>query len=48
MPVYAGKLLRIDLTHKTWREEPIADEVVRTWLLGSGLAAKLYHERDGP
>ena len=48
MPVYAGKLLRIDLTHKTWREEPIADEAVRKWLLGSGLAAKIYYEEMDP
>lgn len=44
MPVYAGKLLRIDLSEKTWREEPIADEMVRKWLLGSGLAAKIYYD----
>ena len=48
MPVYAGKLLRIDLTHKTWREEPIADEAVRKWLLGSGLAAKIYYDEMDP
>lgn len=44
MPVYAGKLLRIDLSHRTWREEPIADETVRKWLLGSGLAARIYYD----
>lgn len=48
MPVYAGKLLRIDLTQRTWREEPIADEVVRKWLLGSGLAAKIYYDEMDP
>lgn len=48
MPVYAGKLLRIDLTQKTWREEPIADEAVRKWLLGSGLAAKIYYDEMDP
>ncbi len=48
MPVYAGKLLRIDLTHKTYREEPIADEMVRKWLLGSGLAAKIYYDEMDP
>jgi aldehyde:ferredoxin oxidoreductase len=48
MPVYAGKLLRIDLTHRTWREEPIADEAVRKWLLGSGLAAKIYYDEMDP
>lgn len=48
MPVYAGKLLRINLTHRTWREEPIADETVRKWLLGSGLAAKIYYDEMDP
>lgn len=48
MPVYAGKLLRIDLTQRTWREEPIADETVRKWLLGSGLAAKIYYDEMDP
>ena len=48
MPVYAGKLLRIDLTQKTWREAPIADEAVRKWLLGSGLAAKIYYDEMDP
>ena len=48
MPVYAGKLLRIDLTQNTWREEPISDEPVRKWLLGSGLAAKLYYDEMDP
>jgi len=48
MPVYAGKLLRINLTNKTWRKEPIADEAVRKWLLGSGLAAKIYYDEMDP
>ena len=48
MPVYAGKLIRIDLTRKTRREEPIADAAVRKWLLGSGLAAKIYYEELDP
>lgn len=46
--VYAGKLLRIDLTDSHWREEEIADEIVRNYLLGSGLAAKLYYDEMDP
>ena len=44
MSVYAGKFLRVDLTHSTWREETISDEQVRKWLLGSGFAARLYYD----
>ena len=46
--VYAGKLLRINLADGHWREEGIADETVRTYLLGSGLAAKLYYDEIDP
>ncbi len=46
--VYAGKYLRIDLTHQTWKEEIITEEDVKTWLLGSGFAAKLYHDEMDP
>jgi aldehyde:ferredoxin oxidoreductase len=42
--VYAGQLLRIDLTTGTHRIEAIQDATVRRYLLGSGLAAKIYHE----
>jgi len=45
MSVFAGRLLRVDLTHGTWITETIDDEDVRRWLLGSGLAAKLYHDQ---
>jgi aldehyde:ferredoxin oxidoreductase len=48
MTVYAGKLLRVDLTAGTWEEEAIADEKVRKWLLGSGLAAKLFYDEMVP
>lgn len=48
MPVYAGKLLRIDLTHQTAHEEPIADEAIGTWLLGSGMAARIYYDEMDP
>ena len=45
MPLsYAGKLLRVDLNAGQWRVESIEDRQVRSYLLGSGLAAKIYYE----
>jgi aldehyde:ferredoxin oxidoreductase len=45
--VYAGNLLRIDLTSGAHRTEPVYDADVRRYLLGSGLAARiLYQEMD--
>jgi aldehyde:ferredoxin oxidoreductase len=46
--VYAGKILRIDLTNGQWEEKELAEETVRNYLLGSGLAAKLYHDEMDP
>ena len=37
--VYAGKLLRVDLASGECEDVPLEDELVRTYLLGSGLAA---------
>ncbi|MFQ5612191.1 MAG: aldehyde ferredoxin oxidoreductase family protein [Anaerolineae bacterium] len=48
MSVYAGKLLRVDLSQGTWHEEEIPEDAVRTWLLGSGYAAKLYYDEMDP
>ena len=46
--VYAGKLLRVDLTGGTHHIEEIEEEVVRRYLLGSGLAAKIYYQEMDP
>lgn len=46
--VYAGKYLRIDLTTGTCSARPIRDQDVREYLLGSGLAAKLFDEEMDP
>ncbi|HSR34437.1 MAG TPA: aldehyde ferredoxin oxidoreductase family protein [Anaerolineae bacterium] len=46
--VYAGQLLRIDLTKGIHKIEPIDDADVRRYLLGSGLAAKIYYEEMDP
>ena len=48
MSVYAGKFLRIDLTHRTWQEEAIPERDVQQWLLGSGYAAHLFYEEMTP
>ncbi|UCC64763.1 MAG: aldehyde ferredoxin oxidoreductase family protein, partial [Anaerolineae bacterium] len=45
---YAGKFLRIDLTNGQWREEEITDQTARDFLLGSGLAARLYYDEMDP
>jgi aldehyde:ferredoxin oxidoreductase len=44
MSVHAGRFLRLDLTQGTWREEPISENQVQKWLLGSGFAAKLFYD----
>ncbi|MFQ6058959.1 MAG: aldehyde ferredoxin oxidoreductase family protein [Anaerolineae bacterium] len=46
--VYAGRLLRLDLTTGQWEDEPITEDQVRNWLLGSGLAAKLFYDEMDP
>jgi aldehyde:ferredoxin oxidoreductase len=46
--VYAGKLLRVDLSAAEHHVEPIEESDVRRYLLGSGLAAKIYHEEMDP
>ncbi|HEY51924.1 MAG TPA: aldehyde ferredoxin oxidoreductase family protein [Caldilineae bacterium] len=48
MTVYAGKYLRVDLAAGAWAEEPISEKDVKTWLLGSGFAAKLFFDQMDP
>jgi aldehyde:ferredoxin oxidoreductase len=45
--VYAGKILRVDLTSRQTSIRPVTDSEVRAFLLGSGLAAKIYLEEFG-
>lgn len=42
--VYAGQILRIDLTTRSVSTRPVQEAEVRAFLLGSGLAAKIYYE----
>jgi aldehyde:ferredoxin oxidoreductase len=46
--VYAGKLLRVDLTGGAHHIEAIDETDVRRYLLGSGLAAKIFYEEMDP
>ena len=46
--VYAGRLLRLDLSSGIQRIEPVDDSDVRQYLLGSGLAAKIFYEEMDP
>jgi aldehyde:ferredoxin oxidoreductase len=46
--VYAGKLLRVDLTGGTHRIDAIDETDVRRYLLGSGLAARIFSEEMDP
>jgi aldehyde:ferredoxin oxidoreductase len=46
--VYAGHLLRLDLSSRTQHVEPVDDADVRQYLLGSGLAAKIYYDEMDP
>jgi aldehyde:ferredoxin oxidoreductase len=46
--VYAGNLVRVDLTSGAHRIEPIYDADVRRYLLGSGLAAKIFFKEMDP
>ncbi len=39
MKGYTGKVLHVDLTRGTWREETLPDEVYERHLAGVGLAA---------
>ncbi len=45
---HTGKMLRIDLSSETWQTETIPDEWVKDYLLGSGLAAKIFADELDP
>jgi len=42
--VYAGQWLQVDLERREVRKETVSEDDVRKWLLGSGIAAHLFHE----
>jgi aldehyde:ferredoxin oxidoreductase len=45
---YAGKVLRVDLTNKTFREEPVTEAMARDYLGGAGFAIKLLYDELKP
>ena len=45
---YSGKLIRVDLTHGTWRIEDIDSVVLRMFIGGSGLASYLLWKELKP
>jgi len=45
--VYTGKLLHVDLTSGEQRIEHVDEADLRTYLLGSGLAARMFYEAPG-
>ena len=46
--VYVGRYLRLNLTTGEHRVESIAEADVKTYLLGSGYAAKLFYDEMDP
>jgi aldehyde:ferredoxin oxidoreductase len=42
---YAGTLLYVDLTGRQVRKKPLRPELVKNYVGGSGLAAKLFHDQ---
>ena len=45
---YMGKVLWVDLTAGTWEEQAIDESLVKSYLTGYGLAAKLIFDRTEP
>jgi aldehyde:ferredoxin oxidoreductase len=48
MKGYFGKILVINLTDRTWRDEPVEDAVYRDYLGGKGLGAHLLLTKNEP
>ena len=45
---YAGKILRIDLTNQSSKEEKVSEELVRNYLGGAGFAIKYLYDEVKP
>ncbi len=45
MPGYAGRMLWVDLTSRSTRVEELPDGLLKRWVGGKGLGARLLHER---
>jgi aldehyde:ferredoxin oxidoreductase len=45
---YMGKILRIDLTKKTYRAEEVSEKTVELYIGGSGLGARILYDETTP
>ncbi len=45
---YAGRLLRVDLTTGSFREEPLKEELMRDYIGGNGFAARILYDELKP
>jgi aldehyde:ferredoxin oxidoreductase len=48
MEQYSKKLLEVDLTSKTTVTREISEDVLRQYIGGTGLSAKILMEKTGP
>jgi aldehyde:ferredoxin oxidoreductase len=45
---YAGKILRVNLSNQSLKEEKLSDELVRDYLGGAGFAIKVLYDEVKP
>ncbi|MGD2148381.1 MAG: aldehyde ferredoxin oxidoreductase family protein, partial [Anaerolineae bacterium] len=45
---YSGRIMRVNLSSRTWHAEPLAPELARLFLGGRGLGARLLYDEVGP
>jgi len=45
---YAGKLLRVNLSAGTWRDEPLTNELAEGYIGGAGMAARILYDELKP
>lgn len=45
---YTGKILRVDLTARTFKDDTLRDELVENYLGGEGLGAKILWDELKP
>lgn len=44
MPGYQNRILRVNLTDRTFKEEPLSDELIHNYIGGRGFGAKLLYD----
>ncbi|HSR12396.1 MAG TPA: aldehyde ferredoxin oxidoreductase N-terminal domain-containing protein, partial [Thermodesulfobacteriota bacterium] len=48
LPGYVGKMLRVDLSKKTMKDQKLDEAILRKWVGGVGLAAKILYDEVPP